>query len=103
MSTVIYGLLEEEKERNLEMQAIHQREIDSLPKGSIYRRRVGDSKNMYHYLSYRENGKTIAKYLGKDEELITETRKKIAKRKHLEKIVKRLKLEYTQICKIVKE
>ena len=103
MSTVIYGLLEEEKERNLEMQAIHQREIDSLPKGSIYRRRVGKSKNMYHYLSYRENGKTIAKYLGKDEELITETRKNIAKRKHLEKIVKRLKLEYIQICKIVKE
>jgi len=103
MSTVIYGLLEEEKERNLEMQEIHQREIDLLPKGSIYRRRIGDSKNTYHYLSYRENGKTKTKYLGNDKEHIAETRKKIAKRKHLEKIVKRLKLEYTQICKIVKE
>ena len=51
MSTVIYGLLEEEKERNLEMQEIHQREIDSLPKGSIFRRKVGESKNTYHYLS----------------------------------------------------
>ena len=103
MSTVIYSLLEEEKERNLEMQEIHQREIDSLPKGSIFQRRVGESKNMYHYLSYRENGKTKTKYLGNDDDLIAETRKKIAKRKHLEKIVKRLKLEHTQICKIVKE
>ena len=103
MSTVIYGLLEEEKERNLEMQEIHKREIDSLPKGSIFCRRVGKSKNMYHYLSYRESGKTKTKYLGNDEKHIEETRKKIAKRKHLEKIVKRLKLEYTQICKIVKE
>ena len=103
MSTVIYGLLEEEKERNLEMQEVYQNEIDSLPKGSIIRRQIGKGKNTYHYLNYRDGTKPISKYLGNDEELITETRKKIKKRKHLESIVKRLKLEYKQICKIVKE
>ena len=103
MSTVIYGILEEEKVRNLEMQEIYQNEINSLPKGSIIRRQIGKGKNTYYYLNYRDGIKPISKYLGNDKELITETRKKIKKRKHLEGIVKRLKLEYKQISKIVKE
>ena len=103
MSTVIYGMLEEEKERNLEMQKIYQKDIDSLPKGTIIRRRIGKSKNTYHYLNYRDGNKLISKYLGNDEDLIAETRKRIKKRKHLEGIVKRLQLEYKQISKIVKE
>ena len=101
MSTVIYGLLREEKERNLEMQKIHQREIDSLPKGAVVAQNVYGKK--YYYLRRRIGNKVVAEYLGNDEAVIQEVKHKVAKRKHLESIVKRLKLEYKQICKIVKE
>ena len=101
MSTVLYGLLREEKERNLEMQEIHQREIASLPKGADVAQNVSGKK--YYYLRRRIGNKVVAEYLGNDEAVIQEVQKKVAKRKHLESIVKRLKLEYKQICKIVKE
>ena len=101
MSTVIYGILEEEKERNLEMQEMHQKEIDSLPKGTLVPKKI--KGHIYQYLYYWDGEKTRCKYIGKNKELIAETHKKIAKRKHHEGIVKRLKLEYKQICKIVKE
>ena len=101
MATVIYGLLKEEKERNLEMQGTHLREIDSLPKGVIVAKTTNGKK--YYYLRYRDKDKVRADYLGSDESALDDIKFKIAKRKHLQGIVKRLKLEYKQICKIVKE
>jgi len=101
MATVIYGLLKEEKERNLEMQEIHLREIDSLPKGAIATKTTNGRR--YYYLRYRDKNKVRAVYLGSDESALEEIKFKIARRKHLQGIVKRLKLEYKQICKIVKE
>ena len=101
MSTVIFGLLREEKERNLEMQEIHQKEIDSLPKGAVVAQNINGKK--YYYLRRRIGNKVVAKYLGNDDAIIQEVQKRVAKRKHLEGIVKRLKIEYRQICKIVKE
>jgi len=101
MSTVIHGLLKEEKARNLEMQRIHQSEIDSLPKGAVVAQKVNGRK--YYYLRYRVGDKVLAKYLGNDQAIIDETRYRIAHRKHLEGIIKRLKLEYKQICRVVKE
>jgi len=101
MATVIYGLLKEEKERNLEMQEIHLREINSLPKGAIVTKTTNGRK--YYYLRYRDKNKVRAVYLGSNESALEEIRFKIARRKHLLGVVKRLKLEYKQICKIVKE
>jgi len=46
MNTVFYGVVEEEKERNLERQKVYQEEIDKLPKGSLSTRKVGGKK--YH-------------------------------------------------------
>jgi hypothetical protein len=101
VSTVIYGLLEEEKKRNIEMQEIHLKEIALLPKGAIAVKKSGDGK--YYYLRHRVGDKVVADYIGSDESVVNDIRRKIAKRKHLQGIVKRLKLEYKQISKIVKE
>ena len=100
MNTVFYGVVEEEKERNLERQEVYQEEINKLPKGSLSIKIVGKKK--YYYLYYRCGIKMKSKYLkvGTDIEVI---KKQIAKRKHYESLMKRLKKEYQQMCKVVKD
>ena len=100
MKTVFYGVVEEEKERNLERQGAYKEEIGKLPKGSLAIRKVGNKK--YYYLYYRCGYKMKSKYLkvGTDIEVIKE---QIAKRKHYEGLLKRLQEEYQQMCKVVKD
>jgi hypothetical protein len=46
MSTVIYGMLKEEKQRNLERQEAYLREIVALPKGSVVVKTINGKR--YH-------------------------------------------------------
>jgi len=101
MSTVIYGMLKEEKQRNLELQAAYTKEIKLLPKGSLVAKRRND--RTYYYLRYREKDKVKTDYIGKENNAAEDIMRDIAKRKQLEIVVKRLKTEYKQICRIVKE
>jgi hypothetical protein len=101
MSSVIYSVLREEKERNLELQALYSDEIESLPKGSIIVKNI--SGNDYYYLKYWADNKANMDYLGKDMEKIERIRFETQRRKHLQGVVKRLKKEYKEICKIVKD
>jgi len=94
-------MLQEEKQRNLEMQEAYRQEIMSLPKGSIVVKNI--SGNDYYYLKYRQNNKIKTDYLGKDEKTVERVRLEIEKRKHLQGVLKRLRLEYKQICKVVKD
>jgi len=98
--TVIEGVLQEEKERNLWMQDIYLKEISELPKGSIVKK--SKPSGDYYYLKYRNGNKVVSDYLGKDIEKVNQIERAIGKRKHLEGVIKRLKLEYKQISKIVK-
>ena len=72
MRTVIQGMLQEEKQRNLRMQKIHKKEMQSLRKGSIMRKSVGGHD--YYYLKYRQGNKVKNDYIGKDEASIAEIR-----------------------------
>ena len=101
MQSVIYGMLEEEKQRNLELQEKYRREIISLRKGSIMKKSI--SNGNYYYLKYRQGNKIRNDYIGKDEKVAEEIRLEIEKRKYLEGVLKRLQLEYKQICRIVKD
>lgn len=101
METIIHGVLQEEKKRNLEMQNAYSQEIASLPKGSVVVKNV--SGNNYYYLKYRQGNKIKTDYLGNDEKKVKKVKRDIEKRKHLQDVLKRLRLEYKQICKIVKE
>ena len=101
MQTVVYGMLQEEKQRNLEAQETYRREIASLPKGSVVVKNI--SGNDYYYLKYRQDSKIKTDYLGRDKRKVERVKRKIEKRKHLQDVLKRLRLEYKQICKIVKD
>ena len=101
MQTVVYGMLQEEKQRNLEMQKSYEKEIEALSKGSIMIKNVAGNK--YYYLKYRQGNKIRNDYIGKDEGAVEEIRKEIEKRKHFQSLLKQLKLEYKQISKIVKD
>ena len=101
MKTIIYGMLEEEKQRNLEMQELQKREINKLRKGCIISKKIS-GKN-YYYLKYRDNDKIKTDYIGNDKEKLDKIKREIEKRKYLQGILKRLKLEYKQIGKIVKD
>jgi hypothetical protein len=72
-----------------------------LPKGSIIVKDI--SGNNYFYLKYRQGSKIKTDYLGKDARVVKGIRRDIEKRKHLQGVLKRLRLEYKQICKIVKD
>ena len=99
--TVVYGMLQEEKQRNLEIQETYRQEIAALPKGSIVVKNI--SWNNYYYLKYRQNNNVKTDYIGKNEKAVESIRREIGKRKHLQNVLKRLRLEYKQICKIVKD
>ena len=101
MPSVIFGMLQEEKQRNLEMQEAYRREIESLRKGSIMIKRV--STHTYYYLRYREENKVRNDYIGKDAAAVEEIKRELEKRKYLQDVLKRLQLEYRQISIIVKD
>jgi len=72
-----------------------------LPKGSLLLRKIGN--NEYFYLKYRENGKNIAKYIGKKNKIdVQELKEKIKKRKHLEGVMKNLNQEENEIKKALR-
>ena len=101
MQSVIFGMLQEEKQRNLEMQEAYKKEIQALRKGSIMMKRV--SGHSYYYLRYRQGNKVKNDYIGKDENVVEEIKREIEKRKYLQGVLKRLQLEYQQISVIVKD
>ena len=101
MVSVVHGMLKEEKERNLELQALYLREIESLPKGAVIAKKI--SGRDYFYLKYWKDNRAHMDYIGKDEAVVEKIRFETKRRKHLQEVVKRLKIEYKEICRIVKE
>lgn len=100
-TTVIRGVLEEELARNERMKNRYMIELEKLPKGSIILRKIGNQE--YYYLTYRENKKVVAKYIGKKEETdIEELHDSIKKRKHLLEVIKNLKQEEKEIRKALR-
>ena len=101
MQSVIHGVLQEEKERNVAMQAAHEQEIASLRRGNIKEKSRGG--HLYYYLQYRQGDKIIDEYIGKDDESVRKVREETEKRKYLQGVLKRLRQEYKEICRIVKD
>lgn len=98
MKMLINSIVKQEAERNEKMIRDYEDLIASLPRGSLIRR-----KNGYYYLKYRENGKVCDKYIGKNEELVSELRRKIELRNHYSAMLSALKQEQKVIKKIREE
>ena len=101
MMNVIESMLLEEKERNLDMQRSYIDEINDLPKGSVTVKKIGNKE--YCYLKFRQGEKFISKYMGIASENAEQLSKQIEKRRHFEKLLRELKVEYKMISKIVKD
>jgi hypothetical protein len=99
--SVVFGVLQDELDRNRRMQSRYRQEIDQLPKGSLYLRKINHQQ--YYYLNYREKNKVVAKYLGKqDEPKIEDMKKSIAERKRYDDLLKKLIREEKMLMKVMR-
>ena len=93
---LIQSVVQNEADRNAQMIAEYELLIAELPKGSLICR-----KNEYYYLKYRENGRVCDKYIGKDESVIAEVRRKLELRRHYTEMLSALKKEQQAIHRIL--
>ena len=99
--SIVFGVLQDELERNRRMQARYHKEIDQLPKGSLFQREI--KAHQYFYLNYREKDKVVSKYLGKLDVIEVENlKKRIAERKHYDGLLKKLRDEEKFITKAIR-
>ncbi len=96
--SLISALIKKESIRNQKMISEYEKELESLPKGSIKTKVIGN--NCYYYLNYRDGKKVVSKYIGKDESNIEFIKDQLAKRHHIELMIKHLKSEQLQIKKL---
>lgn len=96
--SVLSELIAKEEHRNKLMIAEYTKELEILPKGSIKAKKVNDKT--YYYLVFRAGRKVVTRYIGKDEMAIADIKEKLTRRKQVEKILKKLVAEKTQIEKM---
>ncbi len=93
---LIISVVQNEAKRNESMIQQYEALIAELPRGSLICR-----KEEYYYLKYRENGKVMDEYIGKDPEVVETLRKKLELRKHYSQMLSALKQEQKAIQKIL--
>ena len=98
---IIEDALREEKDRNQQVSDLYQREIESLPRGSLAIKEVGSKR--YCYLRYRDGKKVRLQYAGKAELVESGLRKQIARRRELEALLKDFKHDMKLIQKVLKD
>ena len=94
---MILTTIAQEKKRIEYMLTKYKEEYDSLPKGTVSEKKVGE--NTYFYLKYRDGKKVISKYVSKAQ--IDELRKRLEKRKHIEAMMASLQEELQIANKIL--
>lgn len=100
-SDVVKAVFQDELERNQRLLLRYEKELEILPKGAIFKRKIGSQE--YLYLNYREGKKVISKFLGKIEEFNSdELQAKLNKRKEYKQLIKKLKLEQKDLLRALK-
>lgn len=97
--SLLTEVVSEEVRRIERMTEGYERELSELPKGVLVTKTV--KGNQYYYLQYRNKDKTISEYIGKDTEQIEDLQNKIARRKHIQKMLKSLHEEYAKAQKML--
>lgn len=97
-SELVRSVFEDEFERNKRLVSRYEKEIERLPKGAVFKRKIGNQE--YYYLNYRNGKKVVSKFLGNVVDYnIEELKENLNKRKDLSKVIKKLKLEQKEILK----
>ena len=101
-SKLITAVFADELERTERLIARYEKEISEYPKGSIFRRKIGNGE--YLYLNYREGKKVVSKFLGKAETFNTsELESQLARRKELFALLKKLRQDKSALEKELKK
>lgn len=88
-SELLKSVFQDELERTNRLILRYEAELDGLPKGSLFRRKIG--KQEYFYLNYREGCKVISKFLGNVENFSSdEFEKKLQRRKEVSALLKKM-------------
>ena len=66
-SEVVKAVFQDELERNQRLVARYEEELETLPKGSIFKRKIGNQE--YLYLNYRDGERVISKFWVKQKNL----------------------------------
>lgn len=93
--TVFESFIIEEYDRERRYLAALERELATFPKGSLVEMRRG--KGLYHYLTYREGGRVLTKYVPVDQ--VEHTRRQIKRRGQMERSAKVAKKTMMQITR----
>ena len=88
MNLMIGTILREKKRIEYQLEE-YRKIIKELPKGTLLGRK-GRNGQLYYYLKYRDDGKVISKYIGKEAGDLPD---KIEKRKHIDAMIKSLEEE----------
>ncbi len=96
--SMLMTVISREEARNENMIIEYTKELETLPRGKITPKTVNGKT--YYYLYYRDGKKVVSKYVGKDEEGLTEVREQLIRRSQIEEIIKMLKEERAQIKKL---
>ena len=99
--SLLSQIVAEEKDRIKKMISEYEQELVTLPKGTLVGKKVKDKQ--YFYLQFREGKKIVSSYIGGKADKIDELREHINRRKHIEAMLKALKIEYAQAIKITGE
>ena len=89
---IIFGVLQEESERLVEVLKLYGRKIKALPKGSIQIKKQNAKK--YAYLAYRDGRKMKFEYVGPvPSRRVDEVAKQIQERREYENSIRAMKKE----------
>jgi len=98
---ILNDILQEEKERLLELEKIYKSKIQQLPKGSLIKKNI--KGHNYYYLNYRSYKKQVFKYIGKlSEKEIKDLLTGIEERRKFEKFLRQVKKDIKEIEKKIK-
>ncbi len=87
----------QEKQRIDSLLRRYQEILDTLPRGTISEKSVNG--RTYYYLKYREGGKVVSKYVGRED--IDSVRQQIDRRRHIETMIRSLRDEQATASKIL--
>jgi hypothetical protein len=80
-----------EAKRMAALQQSYEKQLESLPKGTIREKERNGRK--YFYLAYRVGDKVMSKYIGNDESALDGIREQLERRKNIEALLKSIKNE----------
>jgi len=98
---ILNDILQEEKERLLDLERIYKSKIQQFPKGSLIKKNIKGHE--YYYLNYRLYKKQIFKYIGKlSEKEVKDLLTGIEERRKFEKFLRQVKKDIKEIEKKIK-